>query len=371
MADLGHDVVLFLPKYDFPTDNLPLRLVQIPLLDFPLLRSLSFNFFLTIFLIEHHLKSKPDVVYIRRGISIVPALFARLKKAVLIYEVNDDPYADNREHPRGTISRLERWVSLKTDEIVLSWCDAAFVITKDIRDKLIRRLPKINPEKIRILPSGANTDLYRPLDKIQCRLKLNLEPSGKYIGFMGTLLDHQGVDILIDAAPSVLQSIPDAYFVVIGEGPMKNQWQRRIDERYLQSHFLFAGQIDYKQTPQWINAMDVCTAPYLIKAGLRSPVKIFDYTACGKPVVASKIPGTTDIFDGSGAVWLIEPENKEALAKAIADILKDDKKANEMGMKGRRLVVNHYDRKVLTNKILNEVRSLQKTRSRVPIELGS
>jgi glycosyltransferase involved in cell wall biosynthesis len=109
----------------------------------------------------------------------------------------------------------------------------------------------------------------------------------------------------------------------------------------------------------------------LISAGLRSPVKIFDYMACGKPVVASKIPGTTDIFDRSGAVWLIDPENKDALAAASVDILADDEKANEMGMKGRRLVETHYDRKVLTNKILTEVRSLQKTRSRVLIELGS
>ena len=289
----------------------------------------------------------------------------RLKNAVLIYEVNDDPYADSGTRPVGIISRLDRWLAVKTDEIVLSWCNAAFVITKEIRDKLIRSLPKINPEKIHILPSGANTDLYRPLDKSQCRLKLDLDPSRKYIGFMGTLLEHQGLDILIDAAPSVLQSIPDARFVIIGEGPMKDQWRKHVDERSLQEQFLFAGQIDYEQTPLWINAMDVCTAPFLINAGLRSPVKIFDYMACGKPVVASQIPGTTDIFNGSGAVRLIEPENKDALASAIVDILADDEKAIVMGMKGRELVKTQYDRKVLAKAIQEAAYLLRRAKGKV------
>ena len=360
MARLGHHVVLLLPEYEFPQKSLPLQLIQVPFLDFALLRSLSFNFFLTIFLVVHHIASKPDVVYIRRGISIVPAIYAKLKKTLLIYEVNDDPYRYNRAHMAGPVSLFAKWLSIKTDEIILSWCDAAFVITKEIKDKLIQRLPHINPEKIRILPSGANTDLYRPMDQIQCRLRLNLENSKKYIGFMGTLLEHQGVDVLVDAAPSVLQSIPDAFFVIIGEGPMKDQWRRRVDERSLQGHFLFTGQIDYEQTPLWINAMDLCVAPFLLKVGLSSPVKIFDYMACGKPVVASKIPGTTEIFDGSDGVRLIEPENKDALADALVDILADEEKAKRMGMQGRRLVETHYDRRVLAEKVQKEVYGLLK-----------
>ena len=358
MAGLGHDVVLFLPRYDLPKADLPFRLVQIPLLDFPFLRSLSFNGLLAIYLFRRHMKSRPDVVYIRRGISIVPALFARLKRVLLMYEINDDPYTDGPGRRGSPAVRFANWLSVKTDEIVLSWCDAAFVITAEIRDKIIRRLPKIDPHKMCVLPSGANTDLYRPMDKIQCRLTLNLETAGKYIGFMGTLLGHQGVDVLIDAAPQVLRSISDARFVVIGEGPMKDPWRRRVDERSLQGHFLFTGQIDYEKTPVWINAMDICTAPFLRNAGLRSPVKIFDYLACGRPVVASRLPGTTDPFASSGAVWLIEPENSSALADALIDLLQDDENAERMGRLGRELVTNRFSRLQLAREILETVRGL-------------
>lgn len=358
MARLGHDVVLFLPKYDFSKTDPSFRLVRIPFVDFPFLRSLSFNCLLTFSLFLEFLKSKQDVVYIRRGISIVPALFARLKKVLLMYEINDDPYADSPGWRGSPAVRFTNWLSVKTDEIALSWCDRAFVITEEIRDKIIQRLPKIDPHKMCVLPSGANTDLYRPMDKIQCRLTLNLETAGKYIGFMGTLLGHQGVDVLIDAAPQVLRSISDARFVVIGEGPMKDPWRRRVDERSLQGHFLFTGQIDYEKTPVWINAMDICTAPFLRNAGLRSPVKIFDYLACGRPVVASRLPGTTDPFASSGAVRLVEPENSSALADALIDMLQDGESAERMGRLGRELVTSRFSRLQLAREILETVRSL-------------
>jgi len=365
MAWRSHDVALFLPRYEFPIDNLPFRLVRIPLVDFPLLRSLSFSFFLTIFLVRDYLGYRPDVVYIRRGISIVPAIFAKLKKSVLIYEVNDDPYAESVAQSIGILSRLDRWLAVKTDEIALSWCDAAFVITSQIADKIIRQLPQINPSKIHIVSSGANTDLYRPMDRSHCRSMLHLDPSRKYIGFMGTLLEHQGVDIMIDAAPFVIKSFPDAIFIIIGEGPMKEPWIHRVNEMSLQEHFLFTGQIGYEQTPLWINAMDVCAAPFSSRAGLRSPVKIFDYMACGRPVVASRIIGTTDIFEESGAVRLVEPENKDAIAAAIVDILANVERAHEMGLKGRLLVETQYDRKLLAQKLEEVVYALREAKEKL------
>ena len=364
-ARLGHNVFLFLPKYELPADSLPFRLIRIPLFDFPLLRSLSFSFLLALFLLCHCSNAKPDVVYIRRGISLIPAIFAKLTKSILVYEVNDDPYAQEDLPSMSILSRVDRWLSIKTDEIALSWCDAAFVITEQIGDKIIRQLPRISPTKIHVVPSGTNTNLYRPMDKHQCRSMLHLEPTRTYIGFMGSLLDHQGVEVLIDAAPHVINSFPDTCFVIIGEGPMKDRWRRRVHEQSIQRNFLFTGQIDYEKTPVWINAMDICTAPYIRAAGLRSPVKIFDYLACGRPVIASRIPGTTDIFEDSGAVRLVEPENKEAFAAAIVDLLSNTETASSMGLDGRRWVEAQYDRMLVAKRLEETVHALRKDKGDV------
>lgn len=365
MARLGHDIILFLPKYKLPASSLPFRLVRIPFLDFPMLRSLSFSFLLTLSLLLNSSIARPDAVYIRRGISLIPAVFAKLKKSFLIYEVNDDPYAQDSAQSMGFLSRLERWLSIKTDEIALSWCDAAFVITEQIGDKITRRHPRIQSAKIHIVPSGTNTDLYHPMEKGRCRSILHLEPSRTYIGFMGSLLEHQGVQVLIDAASRVVHSFPNACFVVIGEGPLKDRWRQYANNRSLQRYFLFTGEIEYKETPVWINAMDICTAPYMRTAGWRSPVKIFDYLACARPVIASRIPGTTDIFEESGAVRMVEPENEDELAAAIEDILSNEETALEMGLKGRALVEGQYDRKRAAQKLNDTLHALRKVRVRV------
>ena len=109
----------------------------------------------------------------------------------------------------------------------------------------------------------------------------------------------------------------------------------RAEQRGVRDYFIFPGQIPYKDMPGWIGTMDICIAPFLRSAGLRSPVKIFDYMACGRPVVASKIKGTTDLFVDTGAMELVEPENPEMLANAIIDLLSNEEKAKSMGQKGR------------------------------------
>jgi glycosyltransferase involved in cell wall biosynthesis len=98
-------------------------------------------------------------------------------------------------------------------------------------------------------------------------------------------------------------------------------------------------------------------APYAQSVGFSSPVKIFDYMACEKPVIASRIVGTTDSFEESGAILLIEPQNPKILAKKVIYLLKNKKTGSAMGEKGRRFIVNQYDRNLLTKNLILEVQN--------------
>ena len=110
--------------------------------------------------------------------------------------------------------------------------------------------------------------------------------------------------------------------------------------------------------PSWIGAMDVCVAPFLDSAGYRSPVKVFDYMACGKPVVASRIEGTTDIFEKSGAISLVKPGDPLALSRAICELLENPNRGEKMGKRGRRFIVDNFNRKHLAKIIENEAAKL-------------
>ena len=355
LTKLGHEVVLFLPKYHFDTKDIPFRVVEVPLVDVPIVRLFSFNFLLSFYLMAFLRQKRPHVVYVRRMTSIVPLLYAKLRRTLLFYEVNDDPYANIHDEGLRATFLIRSLLSVKVDEANLKASSRAFVISPEIKKKILQWNPGIQARKLMIMHSGANTQLFRPHNKRKCRSLLRLDVARKYIGFVGTLLAHQGIDTLIDASPLILKKESRSLFLIIGEGPMKSIWNKRIEDYGLGDFFIFSGQIDYEDVPKWIGAMDVCLAPFLRSAGLRSPVKIFDYMACEKPVVASNIKGTTDQFAGTGAIELVEPENPEILANAIIRLLGNKEKAREMGQKGRALTLEYYDRGSIAKRIEEEV----------------
>jgi len=353
LVSLGHEVVLFLPKYQYISTNTQFKIVEVPFLDIPLLRLISFNFFLSIKLVTHWFGRKPEVVYARRMMSLVPLMYAKIRGACFFYEINDDPYTlGHEERKRLNTVSIRSWFGIKIDEINLKSCQKAVVITEALKKKIIYRCSNLTSNKILLIPSGANTELFRPLKKMECRQILKLDLGKKYIYFAGTLLKHQGINTLISAAPFVKDKFPECDFIITGEGPMKEKWIQTAQRENLAKSFIFTGQVDYETMPFWIGASDICVAPFKYSAGLRSPVKVFDYMACGRPVIASKLKGTTDIFQSSEAIKLVEPENAVALAKAVLELLENEQAAKMMGAKGRELVVSRYNRRNLTKKII-------------------
>jgi glycosyltransferase involved in cell wall biosynthesis len=354
LAALGHAATLFIPAAPLLPGTPVHGVVRVPYLDLPWLRHLTFNACLALALLRARRAPRPDLIYVRRMNSLVPGLYARLRRIPLVYEVNDDPYAG--PGPDASVlarcrAGLQRW----RDTLNLRWSAKAFVITDALAARIVHACPGLDPGKLAILPSGANTELFRPLPVGACRQRLGLAPGSPHVGFVGTLLPHQGIEVLIDAAAAIRDRVPGCRFLVIGEGPMRAPWREAAGRVGLAGAFAFPGEVPYAEVPLWIGATDVCVAPFRRTAGLRSPVKIFDYLACGKPVVASRIPGTTDVFAGLPAVRLVAPEEPGALAEAIADLLADPQRARALGAGARSFVVERYDRRALARAVCEAV----------------
>lgn len=356
VSNLGHQVVLFLPKYHFEKQGDHFKIIEIPIVKFPILSFLSFNLFLAFILITKVVQRKPDVIYVRRGISIIPFIYSKIVKSILVFEVNDDPYRKNKNIETNLISSLRYRLSKTVDEIYIKFSDIVCVITKEIKNKIVKANSTILESKMVIFPSGANTELFKPLNQSECREILNFDPSNYYIGYVGSLLYYSGVDILINAVPYILEKIKNCYFVIVGEGPMKKQWIQLVKEKKLDKYFYFLGQVDYEDIPRHINCFDICVAPYRSTVGLGSPVKIFDYMACGKPVIASKIDGITNFLKNTDTVRFVSADNSELLAKSIIDLLNKDNSANRIGLEGRKFVKAKYSRNKLIKKILIKVK---------------
>ncbi len=188
------------------------------------------------------------------------------------------------------------------------------------------------------------------MDKEKVKEGLNLDRSIHYVCFVGNLAPWQGVEYLIMASPLILKEVPNTRFLIIGDGVMKKKLVEMVKELNLDNNFIFTGAVDYELVPKYINASDVCVAPKRpLKSGY-SPLKLYEYIACGKPIVASRISGF-EILEQQKAGILVEPENPLELAKAVLKFLKDEKIREEMGKNGREYVVEYHSWEVVARRV--------------------
>jgi len=124
----------------------------------------------------------------------------------------------------------------------------------------------------------------------------------------------------------------------------------------LSDKFTFTGRVPYEDVPLYINAADICVAPFIkernSKIGL-SALKTYEYLACGKPIVASSISGVKDLIDLSGGGISVTPEDPGELANAVVKLISDQKTRNMMGEQGRKYVVENHSWDGVARKILD------------------
>lgn len=340
LTKLGHTVYLFVPKLGYPERQTSSHVISIPFIDLPVLRFVSFQvlaFLLSIlFMVQ---KGRPDIIYVRIMWSFMPMFLGKLFHIPVMLEVNDSPHRAyaNIQHS------LKRKMVYLIDRISYRLSDHVLPVTLKIAEDL-HRIDGLSWNCMTVLPSGSNTDLFRPMDKSSCCKRLKFDPTKKYVGFIGTFLHHQGLDVLIDSAPLIIQQRSDVSFLLVGDGQMRTKWERRVNEMGLKNHFIFTGHVPYEDVPYYCGIMDVCVAPFLNEAGESSPVKVFDYLACGKPVVMSNVAEAGKIFEDSGAVRLIPVEDEVSLSQSILQLLEDDDLRAEMEKKGRKFVESRYSR---------------------------
>lgn len=305
-----------------------------------------------------------DVLYTRNpNFGFLSGIFCKSRFKEMVYELNGIPEDESslfrtkngkrnrfqQEKKSGLSfskaqftmrSRLKLFILKKA----LEFSDRIIAVTPGIKTNL-EKAHSIPGEKIIVVSNGANTSLFKPLDQRDCRRELDLDPELFYVCFVGNLAPWQGIEYLVNAAPSILSRFPECRFLIVGDGVMKNELLELSRELGVEDMFIFTGVVAYDRVPKYINASDVCTAPFIFarnaKIGL-SPLKLYEYMACGKPVVASNISGVSDVLETSKGGFPVLPESPDALSEAVLKLLENPDLRNKMGSKGLSYVTENY-----------------------------
>jgi len=279
-----------------------------------------------------------DVIYRRHGLFNSDWLLARLVRIPLVKEVNGLDIVNARitgftdNFSLKVIDRIEKFNIPRADKLV--------VVTSKLGETLQCDYG-VPEDKIVVIPNGVNITLFKPMDTMQARKHLKLPASNYFVVFVGDLVAWQGVDYLINSAPYVLKDCPETRFLIVGDGMMRQELVELARQSGVSDKIIFTGMIPYRDIPVYINAGDVCVAPFTAKRNEKiglSPLKMYEYMACGKPVVASRISGL-EVLEENNAGILVEPESPAELAQVVVRLLRDKELRGRMGKGARRYVV--------------------------------
>ena len=149
------------------------------------------------------------------------------------------------------------------------------------------------------------------------------------VGNVAALVPHKGQRYLIDAARLVVREVPDARFVILGEGELREQLEQQVREFHLEKHVLLPG--FRTDVIGCIKGFDVFVMSSVTE-GLGT--SLLDAMACGRPIVATTAGGIPEVVTDGATGLLVPPRDHSAMAQAIVALLNDPTQRENMGAAG-------------------------------------
>jgi glycosyltransferase involved in cell wall biosynthesis len=262
---------------------------------------------------------RPDVIYVR-GIhgTVTPALAAGRLDRPLVVEVN----GLLEDEVRG----WRRAVARKSHRFTLRRAAGVVTVSPLLRQALTERYG-YDAGRIDVVPNGVDPERFKPGDRAAARAKLGLPPDRPVVVCVGGFFTHHAVDFLIAAAAKT-----GALLVLVGkEGPSGGD-------------ILHAGRVPHDRVPEYLVAADL--GAYVLRAPHRqfgySPLKVFEYMACGRAVVAATDQEEIRTFINGEGVGVATGLDVDAFAAAMASLLRRPEDLRRIGDRAREIVTERF-----------------------------
>jgi colanic acid biosynthesis glycosyl transferase WcaI len=222
--------------------------------------------------------------------------------------------------------------------------DTIITLGENIRQQILLR--GVATECVQILPFWIDTQRIRPLDSDNSwRRRQGIAPERFVAIFAGTIGYASGAQMLVHTAEK-LADRPDILLLIVGEGPVKNELEVLANQRNLTNmRFLPFQPEEYLAEMQ--STADVGLVTLLPKSSFTSvPSKVLGYMASGRAVVAS-VPAHSDtaqLINTAGCGIVVEAQDPQAMAQAIATLADDRQRCQNLGSRARSYTVEHLSR---------------------------
>jgi glycosyltransferase involved in cell wall biosynthesis len=306
------------------------RVVRPGILKFPLLDYFSMIFTHEVEIRRQIVEFKPDIM-VGMGIlnTFIAILIAKQHKIPFMYYVID------AWHTLIPFKRL-RFLGRVLESYTLKRSDVICVINEELKRYAIQL--GAQPSKVHVIRAGIDKNHFKPdMDGSATRQKLGIGKKDVVLFFMGWLYSFSGLKEVAKELVESRQAYPEVKLLIVGEGDLYNEL-RRISQGCSSKQIILVGRQPYESIPQYIAAADICLLPAYNNETMRSivPIKLYEYMACGKPVISTRLQGVVKEFDDDNGVLYVD-EPTDVLKRAI-ELCNDGESLGEHATKAKKFV---------------------------------
>lgn len=253
-------------------------------------------------------------------------------------------------HSNGSRATIFGGIAARLTKTPLIW-HVRIVNSDKLLDRLLARLAskiiviskavsrrfnwlKNKEDKIVLVYNGIDLERFKPNVGIRkVRGEISLSSKTPMVVTVGRLDWYKGHKYLLEAAEKIVQTLPDARFLIVGDGGYRKRLENQVKQLNLDENVIFTG--NRKDIPEILAGIDLFVLSSVSEGFGRA---VAEAMACAKTVVATKAGGLSEVVEDGITGRLVSPKNSTALAEAIIELLKDKKKAENMGIAGRKRV---------------------------------
>lgn len=200
--------------------------------------------------------------------------------------------------------------------------------------RFYQRLERIPEDKITVIYNGVDLNEFKSLP----HTKLNISKEGFWIGAGGRFTEQKGLINLLKVVPEVLKHFPQTKFILVGDGPLRKQFEEFVGENRISNSVIFTGY--RKDILSIFSLCDIIVVPSLFEG---MPNIVLEAMALKKPVIGTDIPEIAELIeDGKNGFLVPVKDNVKDIAEKILILLRNSEMRRNMGESGYNLIKERF-----------------------------
>jgi PEP-CTERM/exosortase A-associated glycosyltransferase len=284
---------------------------------------------------------KPDVLHAHSPVlDAIPAIRVGKRLGIpIVYEIRafwEDAAVDHGTTAEGSVRyratrAMETWALKRVDH--------AFTICEGLRADIVAR--GIPAAKVTVIPNAVDIEGFQLSGDADAELRRQLGLEGcTTIGFVGSFYAYEGLDLLLDAFPALLQQRPELRLLLVGGGPQDANLKAQAQRLGVADKVVFTGRVPHSEVSRYYDQIDLLAYPRhsMRLTELVTPLKPLEAMAQGRLFVASDVGGHKELIRDGETGKLFKAGSAEALAAAVDDMLAHRERWPAMREAGRHFV---------------------------------